>query len=66
MKYRILQSFAGSPDGRFAVQYTAGQTDVELTDSLAVVALSEGWAEPMGKNSDETISTQRRARGRKA
>ena len=43
MKYNILKDFKGSPDGCFAVQYTAGTT-VELTDSLAKVALEEKWA----------------------
>jgi len=47
MLYRILKSFPGSPDGRYTVRYTAGDEDVELTDSLAGVALREGWVEPM-------------------
>lgn len=46
MKYDILKSFKGSPDGRFAVQYNEGDKDVELTDSLAKVALEEKWVKP--------------------
>lgn len=46
MRYRILKDFKGSPDGRYAVQYHAGE-EVELTDSLAEVALAEGWAKPV-------------------
>lgn len=42
MKYKIIKSFKGSPDGRFAVQYNAGET-VELSASLAQVALGEEW-----------------------
>ena len=42
MKYLIVKSFKGSPDGRFAVEYNAGET-VELSDSLARVALGEEW-----------------------
>lgn len=44
MQYKVIKSFKGSPDGRFAVDYTEGQT-VPLTDSLAQVALAEGWVE---------------------
>ncbi len=46
MDYKILVSFKGSPDGRHAVDYVAGTT-VELTDSLAEVALAEKWAVPV-------------------
>jgi hypothetical protein len=42
MKYEVLQFFRGSPDGRFAVDYHPGEI-VELTNSLADVALMEGW-----------------------
>lgn len=47
MIYDILKTFKGSPDGRFAVDYVAG-TQAELTDSLAAVAVKEGWARPVG------------------
>jgi hypothetical protein len=46
MQYKILVSFKGSPDGCHAVDYAAGDV-VELTDSLAEVALAEKWAEPV-------------------
>lgn len=42
MKYEVLKTFRGFPDGRFAVDYNQGET-VELTESLAEVALAEGW-----------------------
>lgn len=43
--FKVLKDFKGSPDGRFAVDYKAGEV-VELTDSLAAVAVAEGWATP--------------------
>jgi hypothetical protein len=46
MKYDILESFKGSPDGRFTIQYTKGEKEVELTDSLAEVALAEKLVKP--------------------
>lgn len=42
--YKVLKSFKGSPDGRFAVDYEKDAI-VSLTDSLAEVALAEGWVE---------------------
>lgn len=46
MRCRILKDFKGSPDGRYAVQYRAGE-EGDLTASLAEVALAEGWAKPV-------------------
>lgn len=46
MKYDIIKSFKGSPDGRHAVQYNEGDKDVDLSNSLAEVALAEGWVKP--------------------
>lgn len=43
MPYKILKDFPGSPDGSHVVNYKAGET-VELTPSLAVVAVKEKWA----------------------
>lgn len=43
MAFKILKDFAGSPDGRYVVNYKAGDT-VELTPSLATVAVKEKWA----------------------
>jgi hypothetical protein len=43
-KYDILQPFKGSPDGHTVIQYTKGQTDIELNDELGEVALAEKWA----------------------
>ncbi len=47
MLFDILKTFKGSPDGRFAVDYIAG-TQAELSDTLAPVAVKEGWARPVG------------------
>lgn len=46
--HTILKDFRGSPDGSHVVDYQAG-TVVELTPSLAAVALKEGWAAPQGE-----------------
>lgn len=43
MAFKILKDFAGSPDGRYVVNYKAGDT-VDLTPSLAAVAVKEKWA----------------------
>lgn len=48
MKVKVLKDFKGSPDGRYAVQYYAGE-EVELSDSLAEVALAEGWAKQIAE-----------------
>lgn len=50
MRYTVLKDFKGSPDGRFAVDYTAGGEPVELTESLAIVAIAAGWVEPAGQD----------------
>lgn len=52
--YQVLKDFKGSPDGRFAVDYKAGEV-VELTTTLAVVAMAEGWVKPVwGEPAAET------------
>lgn len=43
MTFKILKDFRGSPDGSTVVDYVAG-TVVELTPSLAAVAVKEKWA----------------------
>lgn len=43
MAHKIIKDFAGSPDGRYVVDYKAGEI-VDLTPSLAEVAVKEGWA----------------------
>jgi len=45
MQYRILKDFKGSQDGRLTEQFIQGSTR-ELSDSLATVAVKEGWAAP--------------------
>lgn len=51
MRYKVLKDFKGSPDGRFAVDYKAGET-VELTASLSEVALAEKWVETVAEEVD--------------
>lgn len=48
--YEILKDKKGSQDGRFTVQFYKGD-QVELSDSLAAVALNDGWAKEI-KNSE--------------
>lgn len=43
MAYKIIKDFAGSPNGSHVINYRAGET-VDLTPSLAAVAVKEGWA----------------------
>lgn len=47
MKYKILKEFLGSQDGRFTDRFEAG-TEAELSNSLASVAVAQGWALPVG------------------
>lgn len=61
MNYKILVSFKGSPDGRHAVDYAAGDV-VELSASLAEVALAEQWAEPVA-DGEELPPAKKPARG---
>lgn len=58
-KYDVLKDFKGSPDGRFAVDYKAGET-VELTDSLAEVALKEKWVR-LSKSAKEEAKAKAKA-----
>lgn len=41
--YEILKDMKGSQDGRFTTQFYCGD-QVELSDSLAEVALADEWA----------------------
>lgn len=61
MKFDIIKSFKGSPDGRHAVQYNAGDKDIELTDSLAEVAIAEKWAKPSKPAVDDKKEAKRLA-----
>lgn len=47
MKYRILKSFKGSQDGRFAEDFTEGM-ECELSDYL-VSCVPSDWISPVGK-----------------
>lgn len=47
MIFEILKDFKGSHDGRFTESFEAG-TERELSESLASVAVREGWARPAG------------------
>lgn len=42
--HKILKDFLGSPDGIRVIAYSAGDITT-LPESLAQVALKEGWAE---------------------
>lgn len=42
--HKILKDFLGSPDGIRVIAYSAGDI-TELPESLAQVAVKEGWAE---------------------
>lgn len=53
-KYDILKDFAGSQDGRFAEQFTAG-TQAELSDYLAGIVVPEGWARPVVSSADAPV-----------
>lgn len=66
MKYEVLKTFRGSPDGRFVVDYHAGET-VELTQSLAKVALTEGWVKELRNTAaiERAPETKRRKGTRK-
>lgn len=44
-KYKILKTFPGSPDGIRVITYTEGD-EVEIPESLAIVALGEKWIKP--------------------
>lgn len=48
MKFTVIKDFKGSPDGRYAVQYREGE-EVELTASLAEVALAQGWVKEVAE-----------------
>lgn len=50
MKYRILKTFRGSPNGLSCVEYKGG-TECELNPALAQVAIAEKWAEPINVKS---------------
>jgi hypothetical protein len=45
-EYNVIVDFKGSQDGRFTEDFEAGSV-VELTASLAEVAIAEGWAKPV-------------------
>ena len=45
MRCKITKTFMGSLDGAHTFRYTAGAV-CDLSESLAEVALAEGWAEP--------------------
>jgi len=42
MKFKVLRDFKGAPNGCVVVDYKKGD-EVDLTDSLAEVALAEKW-----------------------
>ena len=56
MKYDILQDFPGSQDGTVTEQFKAG-TQRELSNWLAPLAVSAGWARPVGQVENKAIVT---------
>lgn len=64
MKYRILKSFMGSQDGRFAKQFEAG-SEAELSDYL-VSAVDPSWIAPCGgmQIENKAVITEGKQRGR--
>jgi len=46
MLFDILKDFKGSQDGRLTEQFVKG-SERELSESLAAVAVKEGWAKPV-------------------
>lgn len=57
--YEVMRAFKGSPDGRFSVDYEKGAA-VPLTDSLALVAVAEGWVKEL-----ETVTSIKKTAPRK-
>lgn len=53
--YTILKSFHGSQDGLHTEEFAAGTTTL-LSDSLAAIALAEGWVELIAE--EETRETK--------
>lgn len=56
-QYLIKEKFNGSQDGRFVETFNKGDT-VELSDSLAEVAVREGWAELAGEPSGQIFEAR--------
>lgn len=46
MEHKILKTFKGSQDGRFTELFEA-KTTRDLSESLAAIAVKEGWAKPV-------------------
>jgi len=64
-KYRILQTFNGSQDGRFTNAFEAG-TEAELSDYLVSCVPAE-WVEavsPIAPENKAIITSETRQRGR--
>jgi hypothetical protein len=53
MKYEILKSFRGSPNGSTVIDYICGEI-VDLTESLAEVTIEEGWVRVHKKEKTKT------------
>ena len=56
MMHDILKDFPGSQDGRHTEHFKAG-TQADLSDSLAAVAVREGWVRPAGQIENKAIVT---------
>lgn len=60
-KYKIKESFKGSPDGMEVIEYTKGETDIELTGELEKVAVEEKWVTKMRKTASANSSDKSEA-----
>lgn len=48
MKYKLIKSFKGSPDGAHTIEFDKPEIEhSELGDDLAQVAMNEDWIEPI-------------------
>ena len=61
--FKILKGFKGSPDGFTVIYFPTGEI-VDLPQSLADVALIEGWAVPFSPIAEITPETVQRKPGR--
>jgi hypothetical protein len=55
-KYKIKESFKGSPDGMRVIEFTKGEANIELTGELEEVAVAEKWVTKMRKPASANTS----------
>lgn len=49
MKYEVLKDFRGAPEGHTVIEYRKGEI-VEITGSLAEIALKKKWIRSVKQN----------------